>query len=808
MLASPKSKYATAINNEQLISSYIPYSSHITPETIATQDSALLRTFKLEGMTFETKDDFELNTLHIRLNSWVKSLAEDNIAVWTHTVRRKHISSLDGSYQSAFCQQLDKKYNEKFNSETYINELYLTIVYRPPKQLGKRLIDIAAAKLRLQTSIEVLAKYAESALSSFQSYGIRSLSCYTSARDNYCSEPLEFLNFLLTGVWQGVRVPSGTIANYIGNAWLDMGKQTIELRNSETIRYAQGVDIKEYCKRTTSGMLNQLLYVDFEFVLTQSFSLHSKKTALGLLKTTERQLSNAGDDAISQIQDLTNAKNELQNGDFAMGEYHFTLLVFDDSPQVVKLHRAKVQKILSDLEILSSQITIALDAAFYAQLPANWQYRPRVANLTSRNFAALSPFWNFMNGKPVGNPWGNAVTRLSTLAGHPFYFNFHYTRPGDDNFGDKVAGNTRIIGMTGTGKTAAIALLYCQAQKYAENSPFSTVFFDKDRGAEVLIRAIGGTYLRVKDGEPTGFNPFQMEPTNGNITFLKQLVRQLVTRESSELTVQEEDSISRAVNTVMTMPKELRRLSLINQNISVGITKEEQENSIKRRLARWCHGGEFGWVFDNPTDELNFNVTPNIGIDGTEFLNNKDVKTPISMYLLHRMEDIIDGRRFMYIMDEAWAWVDDPAFSEFAGNKQFTIRKQNGLGVFLTQQPSSLLDSKIGAALAQGCSTEIYLPNPKGKRKEYVEGFGLTNKEFDLLMACDEKSRLCLIKQGSNSTFCSLSMNNMRDELSIMSAGTDDLVHLDEAIAEMGEAPENWIPVYLSKRKAAQEKSR
>ncbi|ATS52230.1 hypothetical protein XAP3CFBP6996_017685 [Xanthomonas citri pv. fuscans CFBP 6996] len=34
-------------------------------------------------------------------------------------------------------------------------------------------------------------------------------------------------------------------------------------------------------------------------------------------------------------------------------------------------------------------------------------------------------------------------------------------------------------------------------------------FFDKDRGAEVFVRACGGNYLALENGSPTGFNPFQ-----------------------------------------------------------------------------------------------------------------------------------------------------------------------------------------------------------------------------------------------------------------------------------------------------------
>ncbi|KLB50037.1 hypothetical protein XEUV354_23630, partial [Xanthomonas euvesicatoria] len=127
-------------------------------------------------------------------------------------------------------------------------------------------------------------------------------------------------------------------------------------------------------------------------------------------------------------------------------------------------------------------------------------------------------------------------------------------------------------------------------------------------------------------------------------------------------------------------PKALRRLSTVLQNITEGGDKQDRENSVAKRLAKWCADDGYGktgslaWALDCAHDQIDFTTHTTYGFDGTDFLDNDDVRTPISMYLLHRMESVIDGRRFIYWMDEAWKWVDDDAFSDFAGNKQLTIR--------------------------------------------------------------------------------------------------------------------------------------
>jgi len=38
-----------------------------------------------------------------------------------------------------------------------------------------------------------------------------------------------------------------------------------------------------------------------------------------------------------------------------------------------------------------------------------------------------------------------------------------------------------------------------------------------------LVRALGGTYLPIRNGMPTGFNPLQLPPTPANVEFFESL---------------------------------------------------------------------------------------------------------------------------------------------------------------------------------------------------------------------------------------------------------------------------------------------
>jgi len=776
-----------------------------------------VRIWRIAGLAFETAEAEDIGLRKNQLNTLLRSIASDQVAIWTHNIRRRTSDRLNSVFENDFCRALDRKYYDSFAGYRMMcNELYLTLVYRPaPTATGRFLKarkrtkeEILDAQRWALKQLDQLSYQIEAGLQKYGAdhNGIEALSTYEKDGVLY-SQPLELLNFLLSAEWHPVRVPSGPLHTYLGTSWIYVGTETIEIRSARRTVYAQGIDLKDYSAHTEPGILDSLLYSDCEYVLTQSYSYMSKPNGKDFLERQKKQLMNAEDGSLTQIDEISEAIDQLLQGRFAMGEYHFSLLIYGDSIEEVRRHTTEAMTQIQNEGFLAALISTATDSAFYAQLPCNWYYRPRIAGLTSLNFASLCGFHNFRAGKRDGNPWGQAVTLFKTPSGQPLYFNFHFSRGDEDSYDKKLLGNTRIIGASGTGKTVLMNMLLCQAQKYQYKAPggFTTVFFDKDRGAELLIRAIGGAYKTIKNGEPTGFNPFRgLAPTNTNILFLERLVKILV---GGTVTIADENRISHGVRTVMSMAPEYRRLSILLQNIAEGTSREERENSVRKRLAKWCmddgsgNQGVLAWVFDNSEDSIDFYSHANYGFDGTEFLDNEETRTPLSLYIIYMMEQVIDGRRFIYFMDEAWKWVDDDAFAEFAGNKQLTIRKQNGIGVFSTQMPSSLLNSTIAASLVQQIATEIYLPNPKADLREYVDGFKCSPTEYELIRSLAENSHMFLVKQGQQSMLGHLDLAGFDDELAIMSGSTDNIELFDKIVKEIGYDPQVWIPEFHYRRK-------
>lgn len=420
------------------------------------------------------------------------------------------------------------------------------------------------------------------------------------------------------------------------------------------------------------------------------------------------------------------------------------------------------------------------------------------------NFLGLSPLHNFASGKRDRNPWGECVTVLQTTNGQPYFFNFHATHEAEDSEGEKAIANTMVIGKSGTGKTALINFLLSQVQKL---SPKPTIFFfDKDRGAEIFVRACGGTYMALESGQPTGFNPFQCENTEANVQFLSGLIKELAGRD--RYTAGEDADILRAVKAMLDTPMHLRSMTNFQKSLP-----NHGDDSLYADMRKWTRGNSLGWVFDNPEDKIDFTGASIIGFDYTDIIENPQVRSPVVSYLIHRMESLIDGRRFIYVMDEFWKILEGGgALKDFAKNKQKTIRKQNGLGIFATQSPEDALRSDISAALIEQTATMILLPNPTADRADYIDGLKLTEAEYQVVKNLDERSRCFLVKQGHAGAVCQLNLRGMDDELAVISASTDNIAVMDGIVTDEAAAagitvnqvtPEMWLERFYAERKGS-----
>ena len=368
------------------------------------------------------------------------------------------------------------------------NELYLTLVYRPnasrfsralqPTQRTRAAIGLAQAEaLRVMAETTALV---ERVLRGFQPQ-LLGTRCQ-EGRDY--SEMAEFLGYLVNGQWRAIPQSAGPLYRTLPTTRLSFGGDKLELRHGDERRYAALVDLREYADAVEPGILNALLYEHSEFIETQSFSILPRREAMRALELQRDQLIASDDVVSSQVAEMDVALNELGDGQFCMGEYHYSLVVFgDDVAEAGRRAARAIGAVGESSPLQMGPVDLVADAAWFAQMPGNWQWRPRDAKLSSRAFAALASAHNFSRGKRDGNPWGEALVLLRTPSGQPFYLNLHSSPEGEDSADKKLPGNTLIIGSTGVGKTTLEMFLLALTRKW-DPAP-RLVLFDLDRGCEI-----------------------------------------------------------------------------------------------------------------------------------------------------------------------------------------------------------------------------------------------------------------------------------------------------------------------------------
>ena len=769
--------------------SRIPYTRHVDEHVIALGASAFMTMIVVEGISFETAGVDMINARYRALDTLLRNIADDRLAVWSHIVRRRETAYPAGVFSEAFAAGLDERYRARMVGEQlYRNDLFISLVWTSdPSSLGKMAgLARRARKAGAEVDPEAVKHLTDARLAAMgmlADFRPRLLGLY-EADGLVWSEPSEVLHQLVGGRRERVPLTMGPIHSAIYTDRVIFGRETAQVRHEAGERVAGALSLKEYPARTRPGMLDGLLSLPAEFVLTQSFAFRSKGDALALFTRKQNMMTAGGDKAVSQIEELAEASDDVQANRIVMGEHHLSLVVYASDVKTLGEHLSKARAELANGGAVVAREDIALEAVFWGQLPGNFSMRPRSGAISSRNFAALCPLHSYPIGQADGNYWGPAVAVLKTASGAPFYFNFHYEQ----------LGSTFICGPSGSGKTALMNFLLTQISKHGPR----VVLFDKDRGADLFVRAMGGTYLPLQNGRPTGFSPLKgLELTEANRVFLSRWIERLV-RGGRAITTNEQRSIEQAIGALAQLDRRQRSLGALIQFLDT-----TDPEGVAARLRRWAAGGPLGWVFDNESDAIGEGAQF-LGYDMTDFLDNEEIRVPLMFYLFHRVEQMINGQRIVVVIDEFWKALADEGFRDFVQNKLKTIRKQNGLMVFATQSPRDAIASPIAHTVIEQCGTQIFLPNEKGQHADYVDGMRLTEREYELISRDLQKaSRRFIVKQGHGSVVAELNLAGFADEMAILSGTTAGVDDLEQIRAEVGDDPAAWLPVFYRRRRGA-----
>ncbi|MER8374506.1 VirB4 family type IV secretion/conjugal transfer ATPase [Mesorhizobium sp. M0488] len=783
--------FGKAAQNERPMSTHIPYLRHVSDTVIGLENGALISAIKLDGLFFQTEDQATLNMRSVVQNTMIRALGSSRFSLWSTVIRRAVETEIGGAFDDPFCDLLNKRYMEQLrHKRMFTNEIYLTIVrsgMRGALGIGdtlKRILNNASHDGRSQQSREDVTELEELVTNitrELEKYGARALGIVRRDGEPY-SEPCEFFNTILTcGVPRKMRLPRMGISNYVGTSRLHFSKRTMQAQAAvdEDSRFGALLSVKEYPPFTGPGMLDGLLQVNHEFILTQSFTIADKPIAQERITRLQRQIQ-ASDEAGSSVEhDIDFAVNSLMNQEAVFGFHHLTLLCLSRDLEGVSKAVSELGACLTDMNINWLREDMNLEAAFWAQLPGNHSYIARKALLSSGNFAGLSSMHNFATGQSDGAHWGLPITILETTSQTPYWFNFH----------QRDIGHFLVTGPTGSGKTVCLTFMLAQAMRI--NPAPKAVFFDKDRGAEIFIRAVGGTYEVLSPETPTGFNPLQLENTGANRDFLLRLLKAMLrANDGRDFGQEDEDTLEKALARLMQEPAAERNLANLS-TLLVGRSRADA-NDLHARLRPWIDG-EKAWLFNAQHDVLSFSGHRVFGFDMTNILANEELRTPALMYLYHRLDELLNGDPVMFFMDEGWQLLQDETFSAFIVDKMKTIRKLNGIVGFGTQSAADIAKARVSHTLIEQSATNIHFPNPRADEESYITRFGLTAKEFNFIKNTPPEKRTFLVKHGNDSVIARLDLSSMPDMVKVLSGRKKTIEECAALREQYGDEPQKWL---------------
>ena len=789
---------------EASVAQHVPYMRHVEEDMLKTKEGHFMMVVKVGGFCFQTADQVEIDMRLSSRNTIVRSMNDSRFAVWSHIVRREVTPEIGGDFDNFFCAELNRRYMEtQVHKRMFVNDLYVTIIRRgfqgkvgmadKATNFFRKGMGVDAAELQAEAKRELrdtVGNYCKE----MASYGARVLGC-VMREGVVCTEIGEFLALLLNGGTPLSRaLPRMGLDEYLPTKRITFGKKALEFRGatqSET-RFGGMLSIREYLAYTGAGMLDGLLRVPHEMIVSQSFSLEDRAPVMSHVAKVERQIA-ASDEKGTAVETAINiARNELVTGQTVLGYHHLTVCALGHRLRDLEKCVQEVTQELQNFGTIVVREDMNAEPCFWAQLPGNFSYIARRSLISSRNFVAFASLHNFAVGKRDGNRWGPAISILETTSQTPYFFNFHR----------RQVGNFTVTGPTGSGKTVGLGFLLCQAMRMSPRP--RVAFFDKDRGADPLIRALGGSYEALLPGVPTGFNPLQLAGTPDDVAFLENLLKLMVRpRDGGDLGAQQIKIVESAVRQIFSVPIAERRFGDVAQLLR-GAEKSGQED-LASRFEVWTKSR--GWLFNNEVDT--WSATNGIfGFDMTKILDDDDIRTAALGYIFHRIEQMMDGTPMMLFIDEGWKILSDDKFAGFLNDKLKTIRKLNGVVGFGTQSAKDIVSSAMGHTLLEQTPTNIFFPNPKADDKSYLEGFKLSYRELDWVRNTHPDSRQFLVKHDQDSVIARLDLGHMLDIVKVLSGNVDSVQECEDIRKEVGDDPKDWLPLFCGWSPALKEQPR
>ncbi len=483
---------------------------------------------------------------------------------------------------------------------------------------------------------------------------------------------------------------------------------------------------------TTPGLLDALNHLGFAYRWMTRFIPLDKAAAEKVIRRYRRQwfakrksiaaiikevMTNeqsvlVDSDAENKTADADAALQELGADLVAYGYITTTFIVWDEDPTIVREKIRAAQRIIDGCGFATIEESANAVEAWLSSLPGHVYANVRQAPVNTLNLAHMMPLSAIWAG-PARNEHldGPPLLTVRTNGTTPFRLVTH--------IGD--VGHTLIVGPTGAGKSVLLALIALQFRRYVQAQ---ITIFDKVGSARAAVLGMGGDYFDLGSEGSLAFQPLANIDLVAKRSFAQEWVVGLLIHEGVTVTPEVMDAVWSALSNLAAAPPSERTLT--------GLATLLQRSELRQALQPYTLEGPYGRLLDADDDRLRLGAVQCFEME--ELMHETGAVAPVLTYLFHRLEERFDGRPSLLILDEAWLFLDNPAFAARIREWLKTLRKQNVSVIFATQGLSDIAGSSIAPAIIESCPSRIFLPNDRAiepQAKAVYEAFGLNDRQIE-----------------------------------------------------------------------------
>lgn len=722
--------------NPDRLADLLPWAAFIAPGVILNKDGSFQATIRYRGPDLDSSTESELVSVSARLNNALKRLGSG----WVIYVEAQRIPSRRyprSEWNDPLSLLIDEERRVLFESDAhYESHYYLTFVYLPPSDSASR---IAGFFIESEETNGVNYRHT---LNTFQTEVSRIATLlrgvFPEVHPLSDDETLTYLHSTISSKKHRVGVPEtpmyldAILADTPLIAGLEPKLGNLHLRT---------VTVLGFPGRSQPGLFDALNRLSIEYRWVTRFIALDKTAAETEIKKYKRQwfakrkgiltlLKEAftssesimeDSDAVNKAVDADAAQQELADDAVSYGYFTACVVVWDTDTRLLETKILEVERAINGLGFTTILESVNAVDAWLGTLPGNCRNNIRRPLLNTLNLAHLMPLSAVWAGPEQNDHFGappllHAVTSGST----PFRL---VTHVGD-------VGHTMITGPTGAGKSVLLNVLETQFLRYQNAQVY---IFDKGGSARTLTAGVGGDYYDLAaDDSPLAFQPLSHIDNDAERKWAQEWVLDILRQENVTVTPEIKNELWTALSSLATAPRDQRTL--------FGLTVLLQNTLLRQALKPYTLEGAHGHLLDSTSDNLRYGHWQCFEME--VLMETPAVVMPVLSYLFHRLEQRFDGRPTLLVLDEAWIFMDHPAFAAKIREWLKVLRKANVSVVFATQSMADVDASSIVATIKEACLTKIYLPNPAALDPDMTalyRKFSINDRQIQILATAQQR---------------------------------------------------------------------